>query len=80
MKDPTNSIIMTLSLIFLVLMVFLFHNDQKTEERVLSGEYQLVCKVTLDGYTVIDKDKVVERIGDAWIFTNGYSKTCKVIK
>ena len=71
--------IMVTILSFTILGV-VFQKLSQTEAKVLSGEYQLACKVTTDGYTIIDKDKIVERVYNVWVFTNGYSKTCTVLK
>lgn len=47
--------------------------------KVKSGQYKLFCALP-DGYRQVDNNLILTRIDDIWIFTNGQSKTCNIIK
>lgn len=48
-------------------------------EKVQSGEYKLEC-VLVTGVKTIDPAKVEDYLDGTWLFTNGYSRNCKVLK
>lgn len=79
-KGSVTLVFIMLTILVFTVLVAVFQKINATEAKVLSGEYQLACKLTADGYIIVDKDKIVERVGSVWIFTNDYSKTCKVLK
>ena len=69
-----------LVLVLIIAIIVDYKMQSEVFDKVKSGEYQLACKLSNDGYIVVDKEKVIDRYDDIWIFTNGYSKTCKILK
>lgn len=61
-------------------LIVLLHLDYKNMDDIKSGKVSLVCNLP-EGPQVIPPEKIVDRIdGNIYIFTNGYSKSCKVFK
>lgn len=57
-----------------------FHLDYKNLNDIKSGKVTLVCNLPT-GPQIIPPEKVVDRIdGNIYVFTNGYSKSCKTFK
>lgn len=81
----TNQRSMFLSALIITLvsgaLLFLSSANDDTLQKLQSGEYKLECMFS-DGWKDIPKDKIVG-IDDEkgyFLFTNGYARTCKVIK
>ena len=79
-------LILLIAGIFIVLSIlmlaslFLSDND---ETLPLADDEILICHIkSIDGYRVIDRNKIVEYDPDTgyWIFTNGYAKNCYIEK
>lgn len=81
MNNKTGwTFVAAVSLILVASVVTDYKMNAVVFDKVKSGEYRLSCNLSEDRYTIVDKDKIVDRHDDVWIFTNGYSKTCTILK
>ena len=84
-SGETNRMSMFLSAVALAFvtgaLLALILPKNETLVKLQSGEYKLECMFE-GGWREVPKEKIVD-IDDekgGWIFTNGYARTCKVIK
>jgi hypothetical protein len=66
-----------LFVILLGFLSFLYSIDRKILSDLKEGKTTLHCNI--DGYEKqIPPEMIVDKYNDTFIFTNGYSKTCKI--
>jgi hypothetical protein len=76
-----NTFVLLLALLVIVATgSYIKYSEISELNRVKSGEYTLECKLTTEGYTIVATDLIKSRVDDVWLFSNGYSRNCKVIK
>ena len=76
-----NSFVLVLALFVIIITAsYLEHSKNKELNKIKSGEYTLECKLTTEGYTIVTTDRIRSRVNDVWLFDNGYSRNCKVLK
>lgn len=68
-------VIITLAFFFSVLAS---HLTSKQYEAIKSGDKTLTCFIG-DQYKVIDPTKIETKVGDTYVFTNGYASNCKIL-
>nr|DAX81657.1 MAG TPA: protein of unknown function (DUF883) [Bacteriophage sp.] len=84
-SGETNRMSMFLSAVVLAFVIgallALILPKNETLVKLQSGEYKLECMFE-DGWREVPKEKIVDTDDEkgGWIFTNGYARTCKVIK
>lgn len=71
----------TCAIVFLLFSVvgYTYKEDSEILSKVKSGQVKLSCD-TGSGTKVIAQNQVVAFENGIWIFTNGYSKTCQILK
>ena len=76
-----NIFVLLLALLIVVAAgSYLKYSETEELNKVKSGEYTLECTLTNEGYTIVATDRIKSRVNDVWLFDNGYSRNCKVIK
>ena len=76
---PTKFHILLLVPVLILLLFLNFNQNTKTLAKLKSGEHTLICNITGE-YQIVEPSKIVNIVDSAYIFTNGYSKTCKILK
>lgn len=52
--------------------------EYRVMNKLKQGNYTLVCYID-NQYRSIEPDKLVDRIDDTYIFTNGYASNCTIL-
>lgn len=80
-QNPTFpwSIIIFMSFIYLFFIAGLaIHHEQQNLASVKSGQKTLICYIN-NTDKIIPPHKIVDRVDDTYIFTNGYASNCKIL-